>query len=365
MNLTAAPRPLAPLVVAILLAFTFVSGCRSGSPTHPTPAAEALPEYYDKQYPDSARISTVGPVIPGLTEGMIPQGLAYWPEQGWLITSNYIEGGKPSTLMIIDVRTQKLIKRLNLYQESGAAYTGHAGGIAVSRSYLWVASGGSLHYVPLQAVRAAPHDGKLSFAGRFSTVTRASFASYADGVLWVGDFYHPPDYPTAPSQRLTNRDGATYSAWIAGYTLESVTDLPASARWSTAPAVPPDVILSVTDRIQGMAITESQIILSQSYGRTKDSALLKYAKPDLASPPHQTVSIGGQTVPVWFLDSASRAPNLGVLTLPPMSEGIAVDEQGQLYVLFESAATKYRATASAPLDRIRIIRLADWARAGR
>jgi hypothetical protein len=213
-----------------------------------------------------------------------------------------------------------------------------------------VTSDGRAHRVPLEHVASAADGGALRFTGRFETGTRASFTTSADGILWVGEFHLLPNYRTDPGHELANRQQGTHRAWVAGFLLDPATDEPVSRG-------APDYILSVTDRIQGMAVTPDHIVLSQSFGRTRDSALLRYERPDLAGPPHTTVTAGGRRVPVWFLDGAGAR---GALAAPPLSEGIAADGSGRLFVLFESGATKFRATARAPMDRLRVVRLKDW-----
>lgn len=349
----------------ILLVAAAVSACSGAEKPGPAPSqppqatATAKPEYdaaYGRQYAKLWAISERGPAIPGLAGGVVPQGLAYWPEKDWLIVSSY-EDGDPSTLDVVEATSGKAVKQVSLLQEGGAPYTGHAGGVTVTHGHLWVASGGSAYRIPLADLVAAPDKGKLKFTGSFSTPTRASFNAFADGILWVGEFYNYPDYDTDDSHQLMNNVRGQYNAWAAGYKLDPGTDLPTDA--SGAGAVTPDYILSLPDRIQGMAVTPDSIILSQSYGRTKDSALLKYARPDLAGAPHTTVKVSGKEVPVWFLDPSNQAKENGSLAAPPMTEGV-VPVGDRLYVLFESGSTKYRSSALSPMDHMRVIRLPEW-----
>lgn len=356
------------MICPVLLAACAGAGPKSGADSDtapPPPVATAQPKKeadYSAQYPKLWGISEPGPAIPGLADGMIPQGLAHWHEKNRLIISNYVESGGASTLMVVDAKTQALVKRVNLYEEDGAAYTGHAGGVAVSAQHVWIASDGYAYRIPLKELAGASDNGKLKLTDRFPTPTRASYATYAEGILWVGEFYSLPDYPTDKSHRLTNNEKTTYNAWAVGYVLDPKTDRLPEGRVPASGDAVPDYILSTADKIQGMAVTGDSIILSQSFGRTKDSLLLKYEKPDLKGEPHQRVKLGGKDVPVWFLDRKNIAKNAGSLTVPPMSEGIITDGQNRLYVLFESGASKYRPTALSPMDRLRVIRLDDWNR---
>lgn len=311
---------------------------------------------YAALYKDMWKISEDGPVIPGLEKSLVPQGLAYWQEKGWLIVSNYADNAEPSVLTIVDADTGAAVKTITLAEESGKSYTGHAGGVAVSARNAWIASGGNVYRIPLQELANAADGATIKFADRFVTPTRASFNTYAEGVLWVGEFALAPEYPTDPSHRLINNEKSQYNGWVVGYVLDKQTDqLPEG----TDPAAP-DFIFSIPDRIQGMAVTPGHVILSQSYGRTKDSALLKYDRPDLKGEPHTRVTQGTKSVPVWFLDRKNLAKSLGSLKAPPMTEGVVTDGGNRLFVLFESAAWIYRSTALSPMDRIRTIKLDEW-----
>lgn len=311
----------------------------------------------DDRYVIFRSISTQGAVIPGLVQDLIPQGQAWWPEQGWLVTSAYLKDGRPSVLTVVDSRTGTLVKSVRLYQEDGAPYIGHAGGVAISRENLWVSSGSQLYRIPLAALLAAPDNGNLSFADRFPVVTNASFVAYADGVLWVGEFYHPTaGYNTDPSHHLVNSLGQTYGAWVAGYPVDPATDRPL--------ADGPAYVLSIRNQIQGMALTADSIVLSRSYGRKNDSHLYRYVRPDLAGAPHQTVTVGARSVPVWFLDETTQAPVEPTVALPPLAEGIATDGGTNLYVLFESGANEYRFDGFNPLDRWSVVDLNHWSAYG-
>jgi hypothetical protein len=311
----------------------------------------------DAKYDTFRNVSTMGPVVPGLVQDLVPQGAAWWPAQDWLVTTHYVADGRPSVLTMVDVRSGMLVKSLRMHQEDGQAYSGHAGGVAISGENAWVASNHYLYRIPLGDLLAAPDNGNVAFADRFPVETNASFVTYADGVLWAGEFYHPAaSYYTAPSHQVTSPDGTQYGAWVAGYTIDPVTDQP------TAPT--PAYILAIRDQIQGMAVTPDSIVLSRSYGRKNDSYLFRYACPDLHGVPYQTAPVGGATVPVWFLDTTTQYANEPVLTLPPLAEGAAMAGDHQMYVIFESGANEYRYDGFNPLDRWAMVDLDQWTRYG-
>lgn len=353
--------------VGLLLCPLLLAACSSGAPKPAEPEAKppaAAPKPKDNEskyaplYAKLWSISDQGPAIPGLNEDVVPQGLAYWPEQNWLLISGYVDNGTASTLTMVDAGTGSVVKRVFLNKEDGKPYTGHAGGVAVSAKHAWISSEERAYWIPLAALTAAGADAKVQFGGSFLTGTRASFNSYADGILWVGEFYSLPDYPVDPSHTLRNNEPSQYYAWVEGYVLDKATDQPSSGGGEGA--VAPDYILSIPDQVQGMTLTSEHVILSQSYGRAKDSYLKKYTKPNLAGEPHQRVDVGGKSVPVWFLDRKNLSKEEGALKVPPMSEGIVTDGVNRLFILFESGALKYRSGGSAPMERMRVIRLSDW-----
>jgi hypothetical protein len=136
---------------------------------------------------------------------------------------------------------------------------------------------------------------------------------------------------------MTNREGKEYKAWSVGYKLSDSTEngIKAEAMVKDSYATP-DVILSITERIQGMAASEDKIILSQSYGRTNKSSLFIYDNP-ISGKPHSAVNLNGKMVPVYFLDGKLGCEKVQA---PPMTEGLAYAD-GKLYILFESGADKY------------------------
>ncbi|MDQ0878679.1 hypothetical protein QFZ77_007338 [Paenibacillus sp. V4I3] len=294
--------------------------------------------------------SKQGPIVPALKQNAVPQGLAYLEDRKWILVSYYRDDGKPSLLTVIDAGTGQMVKALELYKSGGAPYTGHAGGITASRKHVWISSDKDVNYVNIEDIVKAD-DGKLTFVGSVKNDTRASFSAYADGILWIGEFAHGTDYPTDKSHYMTNRDDKEHKAWAVGYKLDVATDLPlAKAEQGAVPAVP-DYILSLPDSIQGMYIGKDGIWLSQSYGRNNASTLHRYVNSLTVDKPHTTVSVRGKDVPVWFLDSKNLSNKLET---PPMSEGL-FETNGQLYILFESGATKYRTSSSYALDRIQIM----------
>ncbi|MCS7464813.1 hypothetical protein N0M98_32545 [Paenibacillus doosanensis] len=293
-----------------------------------------------------------GPVVPALMQKAVPQGIGFIDEKNWILVSHYRENGLPSLLTVIDAATGSMIKVLELYKDADKPYTGHAGGVTVSRSHVWISSDNDIYRLKLEDIVQAGSEGKLTFGGSIHTETRASFTTYGDGVLWAGEFAGK-DYPTEKSHYMTNRDDKEYKAWAVGYKLDEQTDdLPAGKSKDDGKPVTPDYILSLPDSVQGMAVLKNKILLSQSSGRNAASSLIQHANV-LSEKPHTQAAIGSESVPVWFLDSKNKQETKPV---PPMSEGI-VYSQGTLYMLFESGASMYKQSSSYALDRIQMLKM--------
>lgn len=299
-------------------------------------------------------VSEQGPIIPGLLQGLVPQGMHVIPEKNWAILSSYRDDRRASTLTIVDLQSGSLVKTIHLYK-NGQPFSGHAGGVAVSDQNVWIAYGKEMLRLSLQEVIDCPDNANISFIDSFKTNTRASFASYSNGVLWVGDYYSSPNYLTTPIQKMTTRDNKVYNAWVVGYKLDEASDLlPADSKLTSDGLVIPNYIYSVTDRIQGVTVTGDEVMLSQTNGNPK-SNILKY-KASVEELPHTTVTIENTTVPVWFLDGLNLEDSLD---MPPSAEGNFV-LNNKLYIVYESGANIYRPDINYPLDRVQIVDLKAW-----
>lgn len=298
----------------------------------------------------------IGPIIPGLMQGAVPQGLAHWKAQNWLLISCYFHHEEsqpaadrtPSVVVAIDAETKKIVRCLTLVEVNGGAHTGHVGGLAVSDNYLWVASK-QLYRAPLADVLAAPRNDHLRLQKMFHAECDASYVAYHDKQVWVGEFVATtdPQYQGNSAHYLKDRNGTNKHAWIAGYALDAA-DNPKGATGGKAP--PPTAVLSVREHVQGLAFLDDRIILSTSYGRTKDSLLAAYANPlrRESKKPHVMVQAGGVKVPLWFLDGKNK---IRETDFPPMSENITPYGKG-LAVLCESGAAHYQKGGRSPLDSV-------------
>lgn len=302
--------------------------------------ASVLPANDFASYTDFLASSEKSFLVPALAEKMVPQGMDIWEERGWLMISGYFDDASTSdcsVLVAVDMKTGAYVGEYYLTNADGTPHTSHAGGVAITDKDIYIASSSTLYRIPLTAVLEAGQCGKLQIVDSFTVPVRASFCNYSEGYLWVGDFQYGTSYPTQRYQYMKTRDNLMYCAWTVGYELDPATEngIKASAIVEGSYATP-DVILSMTERIQGFAVVGNKIALSQSYGRTNKSTILLYDNP-IGTEAHKTFKANNVDVPVYFLDGKQLSKQVTAL---PMSEGLAAMD-GKLYILFESGADKY------------------------
>ena len=151
--------------------------------------------------------------------------------------------------------------------------------------------------------------------------------TFYNGYLFVGDFYYPETYETPKEHHVTTPAGDENPGIIAIYKADP------AAEFGIDPT--PVAAISIRDRVQGFCFTgDGRIVLSTSYG-FNDSQLWFY---ELEDERQGSVKVDGKEVPLYYLDSANMTRRVD---MPPMSEEL-VAKDGKVYVLFESACTKYK-----------------------
>ncbi|MGG1517761.1 lamin tail domain-containing protein [Paenibacillus oryzisoli] len=288
--------------------------------------------------------------IPGLAQNFVPQGIGYVSSEDWYLISAYRQDGKPSMLSVVDASTGQKVKAMSIYFSDGRPYPGHAGGVTVSASNVWISSDGYLYRIPLQDLIDVSDGSPIHIQDKFATGTRSSYATYDNGVLWSGEFHSGTDYPTNASHTLTATDGTVQSAWMTGFILDPQTDrIPSGKLVDENTPVTPDYILSTTDNIQGAAIvSDHRIVLTQvKGGRHTDSLIFSYTH-FLSNPADTHVTINSSSVPVWFLDSNAQT---AVLSVPPLAEGITTSGHS-MGIVFESGTSRFKADGKYPIDSI-------------
>jgi len=275
-----------------------------------------------------------GFVIPGLNEGLIPQGMACSEQSGLIYISGYYSADLPSVITAVDAETHELCAEYFLYHEDGSAFPGHVGGLAAVGDTLYVSA--ALDNDGSYAIAALPIDAltgrgsfELTVSSRLAVPVSPSFLNCSGGYLWLGNFYHPSaGYELPP---LIGETTEGFGCYILGY--DAARDLTEES----GDYLVPDLILAAPDRIQGVCYADGRLLLSQSYGRRNNSALYEYAL-DPASPPDSTFTLAGREIPVYILRDSRL---LSAVTAMPMTEAVCAMPTGGTLVLFESGALHY------------------------
>ena len=277
--------------------------------------------------------------IPGLFEGIIPQGICYIGELDAFAISGYYEDGLfPSVLMLVDAESGKFTKAFPLQNVDEKAYSGHAGGLTASENYIYITSENTCYIYEIDKLKSLKNGDILQFESNFKLNSFGSFACYNDGVLWTGDFIESSDKGRESARKITTLpSGETFYAYCEGYILKD--GLPDIKKVnSETTGYIPDYLLAIPEQVQGMSFTISgKIIFSTSYGRKNNSKIYVYDDVLL------TERIGTYNIEETKIDLLACSSDLLKETIiaPPMAEGITQGEKGQ-YIIFESGAEKYR-----------------------
>jgi hypothetical protein len=291
----------------------------------------------------------LGPVIPGLRQGAVPQGLAYVAEKDWIIVALDFDGEPASMLGAVHLKSGKLESSITLLERDGSPHRGHVGGLAVSSQYLWVASAG-IYRIPLRAITAADAVEAIRMQPAFTAEVPGGSATCHDGVLWIAEWVREGQGRKGSAHHIVTRSGKDSYAWIAGYKLDEKDNLSATIKKLDAPTSP-DYILTAPYNMQGLAFFKDRIILSTSFGRSNSSKLYVAQNPVARDSTGTVKTMSGREVPYWDFDSPAAVKTFD---LAPMAEGI-VTAGDKIALITESGAEKYLKGGKGPLDYVVLI----------
>lgn len=276
--------------------------------------------------------------VPGLFEGIIPQGICFDETNGDFLITGYFENEEfPSMLIRVDSESGKLESYHSLKNTEGKDFFGHVGGIAVSQNTIYIVNSGECYTLPLTDVNGSGNS-PLQFKGKFKLNTKGSFACIHNNVLWVGDFLESDKEEREKVTNITTLPtGETFYAYCEGYILQE--GLPAvDSINKNSDGYIPDYFIAIPEQVQGLAFTKTdKLIFSTSYGRKNNSKLLIF-DDILMTEKAGTKKIDGKQVDLY---ACSNKQLISTIDAPPMSEGLAETPDG-IYLLFESGAAKYR-----------------------
>lgn len=273
--------------------------------------------------------------IPGLSDGLIPQGLDYDERTDLFWVGGYCTDGSASPVYLVRRSDGSLYKTLYLASPSGEDFCGHAGGLTVVGDYVYVAGGADccLYVYSCDEMMTAEDGASVRSLGCFETGTgedalHVSFVSFDGRYVYAGEFYRDPNYLTPSSHHKVTPSGESHQALALAY--EVVADGGVFGLRSE-----PSFGMTLPDMVQGMCFEEERVYLSTSWGASF-SRLYEYSFGHLGEP--EELSLFGSVIPLYHLDSSAMT---GEWKWPPMAEEI-VFADGKLYTMCESASAKYQ-----------------------
>ena len=248
---------------------------------------------------------------PGLSDGFVCQGITAADDSAQILISGYMKDGQASRIYVTDAENKSYYVTLHC---DGEAYTGHAGGIAASGDFAYIANANKIYTFSLADVLNAKNGGSVNIGQGTKINNKASFLYADDEYLYVGSYMSPDRKPTA--EHIFETAEGTHSAICSVY---PIADLSSPAK-----------IYSIRDYVQGICFTpDGKIVLSTSHGLT--SSVYYIYDRDAAK-------VSGQMLdgaPVYYLEKTEAE-----IKGPAMAEGLDYFD-GKIITLTESASDKY------------------------
>lgn len=262
--------------------------------------------------------------IPGTGSGFVGQGLDYLEEEDAFLTCGYSnKKGNASMVYYIDSDGKATLTLLK--NADGSNYTGHTGGIAHYKEYVYITGGDGCDVFLLEDFLDG--DGESKMLGTVKAPMDPAYCNVEGGKFYMGSFYRKGNYETDDWQRMTTPAGDENKSVIVVYDLDDG----AKDTFYISPEV--KTVYSTTELVQGMTFIGDQIVLSTSYA-IASSHLYFYDTSELAA---EDMNLNGTNVALYYLDSACLVKDVKA---PPMSEEI-VYLDGKIYIMTESASNKY------------------------
>lgn len=281
-------------------------------------------------YSESMKLRQYVCDVPEVNSGYAPQGITYAKtadgKDVFLMTG--YDGNDKTVLYVSENNVPRRVRVLDKY---GNDLSGHAGGIACTKDYVYIANGGYLHVYSLYEIVNAT-DAPVELKLDIPVCTNAAFVFSDDNSLYVGEFYRPGNYETDPSHHYTTPNGDENKAIVACYDLNLL---------GLVSGIYPKYCISVTGLVQGFAVKDGVYMLSRSWGLSNSS--LEYYSEIKSS--GTTIKISatdnplgiGVDIPLYYLDSSNLTKTV---TLPAFSEDLTIFND-RVVVTNESACNKY------------------------
>lgn len=272
-------------------------------------------------YRDYYRQAQAAFVIPGITEGFVPQGFDYDEQSDYFLMCGYMADGSASRVYVR--HSDGTVIETDLMYDEQTPYTRHSGGICHNGEYVYIASSGGVDVFLLSDVLS---DGAALRQGSIAVGYGVAYCDFHDGYLLCGNFYHPGSHETPQLHRISTPVGDENVALISVFRADE------QEAFGIDPM--PVAALSTQGEIQGICfMDQDRAVLSASYGATSSRLYFYEFDPERCG----SVYVLDHEVPLYYLDSENL---IDTVKLPPMSEELVYHE-GRVYIMCESASNKY------------------------
>lgn len=306
----------------------------------------AIVYYYGESYNEFYGKTQAEFSIPGLDEGFVPQGMEYEQGNDIFLISGYMANGSASRVYVVNGEEVNYVT----FSYNGETLTNHFGGITTDGTGVWIGGEGNVYYLKLENLLAENEvvEVKDVFKAPNGADCLTVYYNYhnSGNCLIVGEFYREGSYDTDPSHHITTECGRENTAVSFAYQINNNNTY---GLLNTNPAF----ALSTTSQVQGIVITNDQIILSTSY--SLPSSTLYFYDNILETDTFERRLFEGLTdeVDTYILDEP-----VNTISAPPMTEEIAVKDDS-LYILFENACSKYNMFTRVNLENVYSLSLAE------
>ena len=284
--------------------------------------------YNGKSYKDFYTHATKEFEVPGLDDGLVPQGLDYHEESQNFFVSGYMkEEDSASRIYVVGDQVKYFTLKLD-----GEDFFGHAGGVAVYGDYGYLVGDKKLQVFNINDALALENGQSLDILASFDAPNGADFINIQDGKVYLGEFYHEKKYPTSENHHITTSDNQTNYAITFVYNIQDSNSVPYHFDINN-----PSFAISTTEKIQGLCLSPNgKIVLSSSWS-IPDSHLLVY-KPFSQIEPQTFTFNDSKDIDLYVLDGSNL---LKSLVLPSMSEEVTL-LGNKVFIIFENACTKWK-----------------------
>ena len=289
-------------------------------------------------------------IIPGLKEGFVPQGIFYEEANDiFLISGYYKEKAQPSRVIVVDGEGN-FVKSVGCLTQKGNKGTGHFGGIAVYRDYVYVATTSVTHVLSLSEILVAEDDSYVQIIGELYTDTTCSYVNVCNGVLYIGEFTDTTFEDMKSATNVYKNGLQTYFSRCNAFVLDEngkfgiKTDMIDEEN-----NMIPDFALTSPFKVQGMCVLpDGRIVYTASSTPATNSRVYIYEDVTKGEA-DETITVGGKDVPLYYCELQDRIAQYRV---PTYLEEITLYPDGSVYIITESASAPYILQSKNPIDNV-------------